>query len=78
MIPLATTELSTDSWISSLMQPEMAAIGLQAGWVLVYTAAIVFVIRLFAGSVVKLLNPLGTMAMASAAAAAGLFLLSGF
>ncbi len=77
MIPLATTELSTDSWISSLMEPEMRSLGLQAGWVLIYTSLIVFVIRIFAGSVIHLLNPLGTLAMASAAAAVGLFLLSG-
>ncbi len=76
MIPLATTELSTDSWISSLMEPEMRGLGLQAGWVLIYTSLIVFVIRIFAGSVIHLLNPLGTLAMASAAAALGLFLLS--
>jgi hypothetical protein len=77
MIPLATTELSTDSWISSLMEPEMRAIGLQAGWVLVYTSAVMFVIRLFAGSIIQRLTPLGTLAFASAASALGLFLLSG-
>jgi MFS family permease len=77
MIPLATTELSTDSWISSLMEPEMRGLGLQAGWVLIYTSAIVFVIRIFAGSIIHVLQPLGTLAVASAAAALGLFILSG-
>lgn len=77
MIPLATTELSTDSWISSLMEPEMRAIGLQAGWVLIYTSLIVFVIRLFAGSVIARFTPIGTLAMAAAAAALGLFWLAG-
>jgi MFS family permease len=77
MIPLATTELSTDSWISSLMEPEMRAFGLQAGWVLVYTSAIVFVIRLFAGSIIARLTPLGTLAFASATTAIGLFILAG-
>lgn len=76
MIPLATTELSTDSWISSLMAPEMGALGLQAGWVLIYTAALVFVIRLFAGTIIERLSPLGTLAAASVATAAGLFLLA--
>jgi MFS family permease len=76
MIPLATTELSTDSWISSLMAPEMGALGLQAGWVLIYTAALVFVIRLFAGTIIEWLSPLGTLAAASVATAAGLFLLA--
>ncbi|ESQ86108.1 hypothetical protein AEAC466_02655 [Asticcacaulis sp. AC466] len=77
MMPLAVTELSTDSWISSLMGPEMAKLGLQAGWVLIYTSALVFVIRIFAGTLIKWLNPLGVLAMASALAAAGLFMMSG-
>ncbi len=77
MIPLATTELSTDSWISSLMEPEMRRVGLQAGWVLVYTSAIVFVIRIFAGSLIHWLKPLPVLAAASALAFAGLYALSG-
>ena len=77
MIPLAITELSTDSWIVSLMEPEMARLGLQAGWVLVYTAMIVFVVRLFAGSVTQVATPLGTLAAASAVAAIGLFWMAG-
>jgi len=77
MIPQAMTELSTDSWISSLMSPEMAAIGLNAGWVLIYTSLIVFVIRIFAGNLIDRFKPLGVLAFASALAAAGLFLLSG-
>ena len=77
MMPLAVTELSTDSWISSLMTPEMSKIGLAAGWVLIYTSLIVFVIRIFAGSLIEKFKPLGVLAMASAAAAAGLFLMSG-
>jgi MFS family permease len=77
MIPLATTELSTDSWISSLMEPEMTAMGLQAGWVLVYTAMIVFVMRLVAGPIIHRIKPLGVLALASALAAAGLFMLAG-
>jgi MFS transporter, DHA2 family, metal-tetracycline-proton antiporter len=77
MIPLAITELSTDSWISSLMEPEMRGFGLQAGWVLVYTSAIVFVIRIFAGSIIHWLKPLPVLALASALAAVGLYMLFG-
>jgi MFS transporter, DHA2 family, metal-tetracycline-proton antiporter len=77
MIPLAITELSTDSWIVSLMEPELSSWGLNAGWVLVYTSAIMFVVRLFAGSIVRIATPLGTLAFASGVAATGLFLLSG-
>jgi len=77
MIPLATTELSTDGWISSLMAPEMRAIGLQAGWVLVYTSMLVFVARLFAGAIIHRVGPIVTLGAASALAAMGLFLMAG-
>ncbi len=77
MIPLAVTELSTDSWITELMEPEMSAIGLQAGWVLVYTSAIMFVVRMNAGPLLHRAKPLGVLAGASALAAIGLFWLSG-
>ena len=76
MIPLAITELGTDSWITDLMTPEMANIGLQAGWVLVYTSAIMFVLRFFAGAIIHKVSPLGLLAICSAIAAVGLFLLS--
>lgn len=76
MIPLAVTELGTDSWISDLMAPEMRNIGIQAGWILVYTSAIMAVLRLFAGSIVHKISPLGLLAVCSAIACAGLLLLS--
>ncbi len=76
MIPLAITELSTDSWISSLLEPEMHALGLQPGWVLVYMSVIVFGLRLVAGRLVHLLSPFGLLAIASLAAALGIYLFS--
>jgi MFS family permease len=76
MIPLATTELGTDSWITDLMTPEMSRIGLQAGWVLVYTSAIMFVLRFFAGEIVHKVSPLGLLAICSGIAALGLYALS--
>jgi MFS family permease len=76
MIPLATTELGTDSWISELMAPEMRNIGIQAGWILVYTSAIMAVLRFFAGSIIHRVSPLGLLALCSAVACAGLLLLS--
>lgn len=76
MIPLATTELGTDSWITDLMTPAMSELGLQAGWVLVYTSAIMFVLRFFAGPLVHKVSPLGLLAICSAIAAIGLYLLS--
>ena len=76
MIPLATTELGTDSWITDLMTPAMNELGLQAGWVLVYTSAIMFVLRFFAGPIVHKVSPLGLLAICSAIAALGLYMLS--
>jgi len=76
MVPLAITELGTDSWISSLMESEMEKLGLQGGWVLVYTSAIMLVMRLFAGSLIHRMSPLGMLALSSFIAAIGLYYLS--
>ncbi|MES1196362.1 MAG: MFS transporter, partial [Steroidobacter sp.] len=76
MIPLATTELGTDSWITSLMEPQMTSLGLQAGWVLVYTALIVLVLRFVAGPLIHRWSPLGLLAISAAVAAIGLVTLS--
>ncbi len=77
MIPLATTELGTDSWISGLMEPVMIKdFGISGGWVLVYTSLIMLVLRFFAGPIVHRLSPLGLLALSSAIAAAGLMALS--
>ncbi|MEO6962921.1 MAG: MFS transporter [Puia sp.] len=76
MLPLATTELGTDSWISDLMSPEMTKIGIQAGWILVYTSAIMALLRLFAGNLIQRISPLLLLAVCSSVAALGLFLLS--
>ena len=76
MIPLATTELGTDSWITSLMEPPMRKLGFQAGWVLVYTSAIMMTLRFLAGPIVRALSPLGLLAASSAIAMCGLLMLS--
>jgi MFS family permease len=76
MIPLATTELGTDSWITSLMEPAMTELGMQAGWVLVYTSLIMMVLRFFAGPIVHRLSPLGLLAASAAIAMVGLLFLS--
>jgi MFS family permease len=76
MIPLATTELGTDSWITDLMTPAMNDLSLQAGWILVYTSAIMFVLRFFAGPIVHKISPLGLLALCSGIAAIGLYMLS--
>jgi DHA2 family metal-tetracycline-proton antiporter-like MFS transporter len=76
MIPLAITELGTDSWITELLTPAMTDLGLNAGWVLVYAMAIVLVLRLFAGPLVHKFSPLGLLAISALIAVAGLWLLS--
>ncbi len=76
MIPLATTELGTDSWIGSLMSPEMAKIGLKGAWVLIYTSAIMLVLRFFAGPIAHRFSPLGLLAISALLAAGGLLFLS--
>jgi MFS family permease len=76
MIPLAITELGTDSWITSMMTPAMTDLGLNAGWVLVYTMSLVLVLRLFAGPLVHKFSPLGLLALSAAIACVGLILLS--
>ncbi|WP_152050285.1 MFS transporter [Tautonia marina] len=76
MIPLATTELGTDSWITSLMEPEMTRFNLNPGWVLVYTSLIMLILRFFAGPIVHRISPLGLLAVSALLAACGLVFLS--
>ncbi|HTQ37779.1 MAG TPA: MFS transporter [Pirellulales bacterium] len=76
MFPLATTELGTDNWITSLMTPEMESLGYNAAWVLVYTSAIMLILRLVAGPIVHKLSPLGLLTVCAALAACGLIFLS--
>jgi len=76
MIPLATTELGTDGAITGIMEEPLKAAGQNPLWVLIYTSAIMFVLRFFAGPIVHRLSPLGLLAACAALATAGLFLLS--
>ena len=76
MIPLATTELGTDSWITSLLAPEMGDLGIHPGWLLVYTSLIMMILRFLAGPFVHSLSPLGLLATSSLVAAIGLIILS--
>lgn len=70
MILLATTELGTDGWITDLLAP---VFGKAAGWILVYTSAIMFVMRFFAGPIVHRINPLGLLCVCAAVAVIGLY-----
>lgn len=76
MVPLATMELGTDSWITDLMTPEMRKLGLQGGWVLVFTAIIMGILRMYTGVFTKRITPLGILAISAAVSAIGLQWLS--
>jgi len=76
MMPLATTEIGTDGWISSLMEEPMKAAGHHPGWVLVYTSAIMMVLRFFAGAIVHKISPLALLAICAGLAIVGLTWLS--
>ena len=67
-------ELGTDSWISKITGAIMAspAKGLL---LFVYTSALMFVLRFFAGPIVERISPLGLLATSAALGAAGLYLL---
>lgn len=76
MIPLAITELGTDSWITDLISPQMEAQGLHPLWVLIYTATLMMILRFMAGPIVHRLSPLGLLATSAAIACVGLYFLS--
>jgi fucose permease len=76
MIPLATTELGTDGAISGIMEERMKEIGAHGLWVLIYTSAIMMVLRFFAGSIISRISPLGLLAASAILAIVGLLALS--
>ena len=77
MILLATTELGVDSWITNLMTPVLNQFNRYGGlMLLVYTSAIMFVLRFFAGPIVHRISPLGLLAACAAIASFGLFWIS--
>jgi MFS family permease len=67
-------ELGTDSWISRITGTIMAS---KANGLLlfVYTSALMFLLRFFAGPIVERISPLGLLAVSAAFGAAGLTLL---
>ena len=73
MMPLATTEIGTDGWISGIMG---AVVTFHAGWILVYTSFIMMVLRFFAGPIVHNLSALGLLMLSCLLAIAGLWCLS--
>lgn len=73
MMPLATTEIGTDGWISGIMEK---AVTFHGGWILVYTSLIMMILRFFAGPIVEKLTPLGLLILSAVLAIAGLVSLS--
>ena len=76
MMPLATTELGTDGAITGIMEEPMKDAGYNPLWVLIYTSAIMMVLRFFAGPIVHSLTPLGLLATCALLAIIGLYWLS--
>ena len=76
MMPQATTELGTNGWITELMNDTMNAAGYNSAWVLVYTSAIMLVLRLCAGPLIHKFSPPGLLLTCSALAALGITALS--
>jgi MFS family permease len=76
MMPLATTEIGTDGWITGIMESIAKQNNFHPGWVLVYTSAIMMILRFYAGPIVHSLSPLGLLAISAVLAIAGLYTLS--
>lgn len=76
MMPQATTELGTNGWITSLMEDPMKAAGYNPAWVLVYTSAIMLILRFCAGPLIHKFSPPGLLLTCSALAALGITALS--
>jgi MFS family permease len=76
MMPLATTEIGTDGWITNIMESVTEG-KFHPGWVLVYTSAIMMVLRFMAGPIVHALSPLGLLMASAVLAILGLTFLSG-
>jgi len=75
MMPLATTEIGTDGWITGIMEG-VAEDKFHPGWILVYTSLIMMVLRFFAGPIVHTLSPLGLLCVSCILAIVGLATLS--
>jgi MFS family permease len=75
MMPLATTEIGTDGWITGIMEG-VAEGKFHPGWVLVYTSLIMMVLRFNAGPIVRVATPLGLLIISSVLAIVGLITLS--
>jgi MFS family permease len=76
MMPQATTELGTNGWITALMEDPMKVAHYNPAWVLVYTSAIMLILRFCAGPLIHKFSPVGLLLTCSALAALGIAALS--
>ena len=68
-------ELGTDSWIVNIMDTVLGGKGL---FILLYTSILMFVLRFFAGPIVRRINPLGLLFSSAVLAMIGLYALGSF
>lgn len=76
MIPVATAELGTDGWIKGLMTPVLLEYDINPALALIFSAAIMLVLRVFAGSILKFFSPPALMCVSGVLSAVGLYWLS--
>jgi MFS family permease len=76
MMPQATTELGTNGWITALMEDPMKAAGYNSAWVLVYTSAIMLILRFCAGPLAHKFSTPGLLLTCSALAGLGILAMS--
>lgn len=76
MIPVATAELATDGWIKKLMTPVLSEMKIDAAFALVFSAFIMLILRMFAGSILHFFSPPALLCLSGLGSAIGLFWLS--
>jgi MFS family permease len=73
MCMTAITELGPDQWVGSVLTD---TVGIRGILFLVYTAGLMFVLRLFAGPLARIFTPVGLLAICAVLSAVGLYWLS--
>ena len=76
MLPVATAELATDGWIQELMRPALGGMGINVGFAIVFSATIMLILRVFAGSILQFFSPPALLALSGLLSAIGLYWLS--
>jgi MFS family permease len=76
MIPVATAELGTDGWIKGLMTPVLEGMEINPAMALVFSAAIMLILRVFAGGILRFFSPPGLLCVSGLFSAVGLYWLS--